>query len=115
MQKNVLLDHLRLMEIASVRTTAEDGLPNPRGAPIESGGTFDHDEILTNCFAGTMLERSTIKSPSSLSHMRSHGKGPVAGPVVFAPSRVNWLPWHGQDIVPDSGFRSEEHTSELQS
>src|SRR5579864_7125740 len=57
--------------------------------------------------AGTSVDRSTNRSPSSLTQILFHGNGFGAGPSIFVPFCWNLLPWQGQAIMFNSGFHAE--------
>ena len=52
------------------------------------------------------MERSTSRSPSSLSQMRFHGSGLGAGPSIFSPSLFEFAAMAGQAMMPNSGFHA---------
>ncbi len=76
------------MEIAVAGAAAEDGAPDPVFAHLfeQLINRIRHAQTLTSCLIAIALPRSTMRLPSSLSHMRSQGKGLGAGPSIFTPS-----------------------------
>src|ERR1700720_2969911 len=101
MKEYILLDCQCAVQRAITRAAAKDRSPHPARAHV-----FDdlvrlgrHAHILRYCSGGMSVERSTVRSPSSLTQVLSHGSGLGAGPSIFSPVRVNLLPWHGQAIM----------------
>ena len=94
MQEDVLLHDQRAMQVAVAGAAAEDGTPDAVLAQLadEIVDNVCHAYTLTNCLMAMASERSTMRLPSSLSHMRSQGNGLGAGPAIFTPSVVNLLP-----------------------
>src|SRR6266566_9265367 len=86
-QEDVLLDRHRTMEGACARTAAENCSPHPRPPQLVEIALrhVRHGYTLTNCMGGISVERSTIRSPSSLIHIFFHGKGRGAGPSILSP------------------------------
>src|SRR5208282_3306286 len=87
MQEHVLLYGERSMQGARSRPTAEHRAPDSRAAQLVEivRDCFRHAYTFLNVMGSTCLERSTIKSPSSLSETSSQGSGLGAGPSIFAP------------------------------
>src|SRR6266567_746061 len=111
MEENILLDGQRAVKRTVAGAAAEHGSPHAAGADlVHHLGRFDrHAQILKYCSGGMLVERSTIRSPSSLTHVLSHGSGLGAGPSIFSPVRLNLLPWHGHAMMPRSGFQAVRH------
>src|SRR5664279_4855958 len=88
--------------------TAEHRTPNPGAAQLVEivRDCFRHAHTLTNCMERIVMERSTIRSPSSLIQVCSQGSGLGAGPSILTPSRLNLLPWQGHAMMPNSGFHA---------
>src|SRR5208282_3145711 len=88
----------------------------PRNSSKCWSSVFAMAQTLTKesrCIGGTSVERSTSKSPSSLSHTRFHGRGLGAGPSILSPGfklarshTASLLPWQGQAIMFNSGFHA---------
>src|SRR5271165_3351747 len=108
MEEDVLLDGERAVQRAVSGAAAKHGLPHSASAHFgyDVLGPRGHAQILKYCSGGMSVERSTIRSPSSLTQVLSHGKGLGAGPSIFSPVRVNLLPWHGQAMMPRSWFHA---------
>src|SRR5579864_2761451 len=108
MKKNVLLDGLGTVQVARAAAAAEYRAPDFRiPDPIEL--FFDccgHAYTFTYSGSFSVVERSTIRFPSSASQTFSHGRGCGAGPATFMPSRLNRLPWQGHAIKSSSGFQA---------
>src|ERR1035437_7997311 len=111
MQEDVLLNGQRAMQRACTRATAEDRAPHSATAqPFDDPVLLRwHAHILRHCRGGMSVARSTIRSPSSLTQVLSHGKGFGAGPSIFSPVRLNWLPWQGHLMMPNSGLHAVRH------
>src|ERR1700674_61250 len=107
-QEYVLLHSERPVQSAGSGPAAENRTPNPRAAQLLEvvRECFRHAHTLTNCMERMLMERSTIRSPSSLTQVCSQGSGLGAGPSIFSPSRLNLLPWQGQAMIPNSGFHA---------
>src|SRR5271157_3174122 len=105
-QKHVLLHKQRAAQIAVATAAAEDGPPDSVLAHLVDNivDAVCHAYTLTSCLIAMALERSTMRLPSSLSHMRSQGSGLGAGPSIFTPSLLNLLPWQGHAMMPRSGL-----------
>src|ERR1035441_10914624 len=103
-EENILLDGQRAVQRTRARSAAKDRSPHTASAHLldDSACLRGHTHILRYCNGGMSVERSTIKSPSSLTQVLSHGKGLGAGPSIFSPVRVNLLPWHGHAMIPRS-------------
>ena len=56
----------------------------PRTLSIIWSVVHGHAHILRNCSGGMSVERSTIRSPSSLTQVLSQGSGLGAGPSIFS-------------------------------
>src|SRR5690242_11286309 len=107
MKKDVLLDGLRAMQIAGAAAAAEYRAPDFR-IPDSVVLCFDCGHAYTFTYSGSfnVVERSTIRLPSSASQTFSQGRGCGAGPATFTPSRLKRLPWHGHAIKSSSGFQA---------
>src|SRR5215469_17257882 len=84
-QKDVLLDCQRAVQRAGSGTAAENRTPNSACAQLLEVVRYVHLQTLTNCMGRTSVERSTMRSPSSLIHMCFQGSGLGAGPSIFSP------------------------------
>src|ERR1019366_4852124 len=106
MEEDILLDGERAVQSAIARAAAKDGPPDAAGAQLVDHlvGLNGHAHILKYCSGGMSVERSTIRSPSSLTQVLSQGSGLGAGPSIFSPVRLNLLPWQGQAMMPRSWF-----------
>src|ERR1039458_723881 len=104
MQEHILLNGQCTVQGAGTRAAAEDRSPHPAPARFFNhlASLQRHAHILRYCSGGMLMERSTMRSPSSLTEVLSHGRGLGAGPSIFSPVRVNLLPWHGHAMIPRS-------------
>src|SRR5689334_10386465 len=94
MKKDILLHGLRAMQVAGAAAAAkyrapDFRVPDPLELCFDRGGHF-----YTFTYSGSfsVVERSTIRLPSSASQTFSHGRGCGAGPATFTPSRLKRLP-----------------------
>src|SRR6476660_2923545 len=107
-KKNILLNGLRAMQIAGAAAAAEYCAPDFR-IPDFVELCLDccgHSYTFTYSGSFNVVERSTIRLPSSASQTFSQGRGCGAGPATFTPSRLKRLPWHGHAIKSSSGFQA---------
>src|SRR5690348_4721940 len=108
MKKDILLNGLGAMQIAGTTAAAENRAPDfSIPDPVEL--FFDccgHAYTFTYSGSFNVVERSTIRLPSSASQTFSQGSGCGAGPATFMPSRLNRLPWQGHAIKSSSGFQA---------
>ena len=87
MEEYVLLDGERAVQSARPGPAAEHRTPHPRAAQLLEivRDCFRHAHTLKNFMGSICLERSTIRSPSSLSEVCSQGNGRGAGPSILVP------------------------------
>src|SRR6266542_3033287 len=101
MQEHVALHGQRAVQFADAFAAAKDRSPHSAAMQLinVAMNVFSHGYTCTSCLEESGLERSTINSPSSLSHMRSHGSGLGAGPEIFTPTQLNLLPRNGNAMM----------------
>src|SRR5512146_1394633 len=110
-QEDIVLDRLGMMQIAVAGSGPENRTPHSRLLQFVYvlHHIFRHGYTRTTSFAVNTAERSTMSSPSSLSHVRNSGRGRGAGPSIFVPSGRNLLPWHGHSMRPVSCLKAVRH------